>query len=250
MTSPTSTSTSSTQVDVDLRDGVAVITLNGPATRNALDRGSAQALVDACDAVDADSTVGAAIFRGANGAFCSGATRDVLRRLATATPDQAYEELSFVYEAFTRVGHLRVPTLAAIEGAAVGAGLNLALATDVRIASDQAKFISGFAPAAIHPGGGHLHLVNRSAGQQAAAAMGIFARPLTANQALAVGMVWDVVSSHELDATVREYTRFLAADPVLARALKTTLELTVRSTSVWAAAVEVERARQMWSLTR
>ena len=143
-----------------------------------------------------------------------------------------------------------MPTIARIEGAAVGAGLNLALATDLRLAADDAKLISGFAPVGIHPGGGHLHLLARAAGRQTAAALGMFARTLSGAEAKAVGLVWDAVARADLDDLVAATCAPLRRDPELARAIKASLTHTTTSLDAWAAATEVERARQMWSLTR
>src|SRR2546427_5296211 len=138
------TATGAAMVSHTVDGGIAWITLDGEATRNALDSTSADRLVAACDAIDADRTVGVAIIIGANRTFCSGAVREVLFSLAGEPAHVAYEELSRLYRSFQRVGRLTVPSVAAIDGAAVGAGLNLALAADVRIATAQSRLISGF----------------------------------------------------------------------------------------------------------
>lgn len=244
------TATDASTIELDVSKGVAVITLDSAGTRNALDAQSAAALVSVCEAIDADGSVGVAVVRGANGSFCSGAVRGVLAGLATKLPHEAYEELSALYVAFTRVGVLKVPTIACLEGAAVGAGLNLALATDLRVATYGAKLVSGFAPIGIHPGGGHLHLLDRAAGRQTASAMGVFGRSLTAIEAAEAGLVWTAVPASDIEDLLTELTAHLAADPALARALKASLGLTTASHDAWAAATEVERARQLWSLTR
>jgi enoyl-CoA hydratase len=190
------------------------------------------------------------VVTGANGTFCSGAVRGFLAELGSQPAHVGYERLGAVYRAFDRFGRLTVPTIARIEGAAVGAGLNLALAADLLLAADDARLISGFAPVGIHPGGGHLHLIARAAGRQTAAAMGMFARPLTGAQAKAAGLVWDAVPAAELDRAVDEACAPLQRDPELARAIKSSLALTTSRIDAWTAATEVERARQMWSLTR
>ena len=151
------------------------------------------ALVAACDRIDADPSIGVAVVTGAHGTFCSGAVRGFLAGLADEPAHVGYDRLGAVYRAFDRFGRLTVPTIARIEGAAVGAGLNLALAADLRLAAEDARLISGFAPVGIHPGGGHLHLLARAAGRQTAAALGMFARPLSGAEAKAVGLVWDAV---------------------------------------------------------
>lgn len=240
----------STQVGLTVADGRATITLDGPRNHNALDEKTAAAVVAACEQIDADRSVGVAVLTGANRTFCSGAVRGFLAALAAEPADRGYEALGAVYHAFDRVGRLTVPTIARIEGAAVGAGVNLAMATDLRIAAADARIISGFAAVGIHPGGGHMQLLARAAGPETSAAMSLFARPLTGAQAKQCGLVWEAVDAEQLDAEVSDACAPLQADPELARALKSTFRLTVQSRDEWAAATEVERARQMWSLTR
>ena len=220
---PTLQTAGTTQVELTVTDGAAWITLNGPRTRNALDGDSAAALVAACERIDADPSIGVAVVTGAHGTFCSGAVRGFLAQLADEPPHVGYDRLGAVYLAFDRVGRLKVPTIARIEGAAVGAGLNLALAADLLLAAEDARLISGFAPIGIHPGGGHLHLLARAAGRQTAAALGVFARPLTGTEAKARGLVWDAVPRADLDQAVTDACAPLRADPELARALKASL---------------------------
>jgi enoyl-CoA hydratase len=239
-----------TRIELSVERGLARITLDGPRTRNALEPVSAAALVEACDAVDADESVGVLVITGAGGAFCSGAVRGFLLGIGEQPPSVGYELMGSVYAAFERVGRMAVPTLARIEGGAVGAGLNLALATDLRIAADDALLRSGFARLGVHPGGGHLHLLERAANRQVAAALGVFAQELTGRQAKERGLVWDAVPAAELDAVVEAACASLRDDPALARALKRSLELTTAPAERWAAASEVERARQLWSLGR
>ena len=250
MTIPIPPTDGATRVDLTVDGGAAWITLDGRRTRNALDESSASALVEACERVDRDPSIGVVVVTGAHGTFCSGAVRGFLADLADQPAHVGYERLGAVYRAFDRVGRLSVPTIARVEGAAVGAGLNLALVADLRLAADDAVLISGFAPVGIHPGGGHLHLIDRIAGRQAAAALGMFARTLSGAEAKARGLVWDAVPRADLDRAVAEAAAPLRADPELARAIKASLVLTTSPLDAWAAATEVERARQMWSLTR
>jgi enoyl-CoA hydratase len=239
-----------TRVELAVVDGAAWITLDGPRTRNALDESAAAELIAVCDDIDADPGVGVAVITGTDPAFCSGADTAVLDRLRSARADDMYDALDTLYAAFRRVGAMTVPTVAAVNGAAVGAGFNLALAADLRIASDDATFVSGFAKIGMHPGGGHLHLLDRAGGLRLAAAAAVFARPLTAAHAVATGLAWAAVPKHELRLVVTESIAHLAADPELARALAATLRRTVSDPATWDRAVEIERARQMWSLSR
>jgi len=239
-----------TQVQLDIEEGVAWITLDGPKRRNALDRFAAADLIAACDRIDGEPSVGAAVITGAGKAFCSGADTELLDELRTSKADEIYDGLDMLYAGFRRFGALTVPTLAAVNGAAVGAGLNLALAADLRIAADTAVFVSGFAAIGIHPGGGHLHLLARASSATTAAAAGVFAQPIRAERAVATGLAWTAVPLRDLRSSALGLVRHLAADPSLARALAADLHRTVLDAARWDRAVEVERARQMWSLTR
>jgi enoyl-CoA hydratase len=239
-----------TRIDLKVADGVAWITLDGPARRNALDRAAVAELIAACDAIDADATVGVAVVTGAGSAFCSGGDTSALERIRTVPLEVRKEELGALYAGFRRFGALAVPTVAAINGPAVGAGLNLALAADLRMMTTKAFLVSGFSKVAIHPGGGHLHLLARAAGASAAAAMGLFAQPMSAAQAVACGVAWAAVEPAELRSTVAGMIGHLAADPELARALAADLLRTVLDTDAWDRAVEFERERQAWSFGR
>lgn len=241
---------SSTTIDLRVTNGIAWVTLDGAATKNALDAVAADALTAACDAIDHDASVGAAIFTGSGSAFCSGADTTVLNTLRSAKADEIYEGLDTLYAAFRRVGKLEVPTIAAVNGAAVGAGVNLALATDLRIFATGARFISGFSKIGLHPGGGHLHLLARVGGHGTAAAAGVFAQPIDADAALRTGVAWAVAPPEQLRETAERAGAHLAADPALARALAATLRRTATDDAAWERCIEIERARQMWSLTR
>src|ERR1700744_791144 len=162
-------------IDLEVHNGIAFITLNAPATRNALNNELADQFVAACDVADRDPAVGAAVIAGAGGTFCSGAERGHLDEVGQdPVEDRRYTSLGGIYRAFTRVGQMQVPTIAAVRGAAVGAGINLMLATDLRIVAEDARLISGFLRIGVHPGGGHFGLLAGRAGSEAAAAMGNF----------------------------------------------------------------------------
>jgi enoyl-CoA hydratase len=183
-----------TTVQLEVTDGVAVITLDGPGTRNSLDTATADHLVEACDRIDADLTIGAAVIRGANGTFCSGGDRAVLARAGEdPAEDSRYDGIGRIYAAFHRFGTLGVPTVAAASGSAVGAGTNLLLAADLAVVAHDLRIIGGFARAGIHPGGGHFTLVDRRGGRAAAAALGLFDEELSGIRAAELGVAWTSV---------------------------------------------------------
>jgi enoyl-CoA hydratase len=144
-----------------------------------------------------------------------------------------------------------VPTVAAIRGAAVGAGVNLALATDMRIVSDTAKLIPGFDKIGIHPGGGHITLLRRQGGRETAAALALFGESVSGQRAAEIGLAWASVPDDQVEDRAVQLASRPARDPELARRLSETYRIeTVGPTLSWSAAIEVERAAQMWSLRR
>ena len=241
---------SASTIDVAIHDGIAWITVNGVDTKNSLDETSVVQMIDACERIDADATVGVAIVTGADGAFCSGAHTSVLAGLHGKTDQEIRKGLGRIYEAFTRVGQLKVPTLALINGAAVGAGVNLAMVCDIRVCADQAIFASGFARLGIHPGGGHLNLIARATDYSTAAALGVFAQKIDGPRAAEIGLVWKSVPQSELHSTGLDMVSHLAADPDLARELIKSLRETANPSVGWLDALEIERERQIWTFAR
>ena len=232
-------------------DGVATITLTAPDRRNALSIEMSRELIDAVRTVDEDPAVGALVVTGGRH-FCAGAVRSVLADTGRdPVEDEAYRNLETVYRAFTTIGEVGVPTIAAIRGAAVGAGLNLALATDLRIVSRTARLLPGFAQIGIHPGGGHFTLLNRVAGREAAAAMGLFGAEVDGDRAVALGLAWAAYDDAEVEQRAHEVAARVAADPELARRMVRSFRRQTTPGGVpWDVAVELERAPQMWSLRR
>ena len=148
-------------------------------------------IVAAMDAFEADDAVGAVVVTGTPPAFCAGAN---LGNLADA--DGA--SLGNVYEGFLRIARSPLPTLAAVNGAAVGAGMNLALGCDVRLAARRARFDTRFLQIGLHPGGGHTWMFRRIAGPQAAMAAVVFGEVLDGAEAERVGLVYRCVDDDAL----------------------------------------------------
>lgn len=240
------------EITIQRADGVATITLVAPARRNALTREMAGELIAACEEVDADATVGAVVVRGAEGFFCAGGDRETL---AAAGRDPAAPEnwdgLGAVYRSFARVGELEPPTVAAIRGGAVGAGVNLAFATDLRVVARDARIVSGFLPIGLHPGGGHGVLLGRTGQREAVAAMALFGERIDGARAAELGLAWAAVEDGEVEGLATELARRAGADPELARRTARSMRTELGPPALpWPAALELERASQMWSLRR
>lgn len=183
---------------VDVADRVATITVNDPDRRNAVTAEISAALRAAIDAVEADTDVHAVVVTGAGKAFCAGAD-------LTALGEAAEEGLRVIYDGFLALADCILPTVAAVNGAAVGAGLNLALAADVRIAGPAALFDPRFQKLGIHPGGGATWMLQRGVGPQVARAALLFGKRFDAQEALRYGLAFDaaddpVAAAQELAA--------------------------------------------------
>lgn len=228
-----------TAVHTSITERVAVLTLAYPERRNALGIELSAKLVDAVHAAQADEGVGAIVITGEDPAFCAGGDLD---ELATADP----ATLHTVYAGFLAVAQCPLPTIAAVNGAAVGAGLNLALAADLRLAGPRARFDSRFLQLGLHPGGGYTWMVQRVLGPQGAAALTLFGEAVDATEAARIGLVHRVVDD-VVGAAVELGARAAAANRELVIATKGTLALTAGMDSQ-AAAVEVEVRAQAESV--
>lgn len=169
----------------DVRDHVAVITVNDPDRRNAVTEEMSAQLSDAVRRAETDDTVHAVVVTGAGKAFCAGADLSALGAAAR-------EGLERIYAGFMAVGRCQLPTIAAVNGAAVGAGMNLALAADVRIAGPQALFDPRFQKLGIHPGGGATWMLQRAVGPQVARAALLFGMRFNAEEAVRYGLALSV----------------------------------------------------------
>lgn len=155
-----------------------------------------------------------------------------------------------MYEGFLAVANCELPTIAAVGGAAVGAGLNLALAADVRIAGPRAKFVARFLELGLHPGGGMTWMLQRAVGAQRAAAMTLFGEVLDAEAAASAGLVLRTVDGdHDaLLGTALAFARPAVEAPrELVLATKRSMRRT-RTDIAHAEAVDVELAPQLESV--
>jgi enoyl-CoA hydratase len=231
------------EVLTDITDGVAVVTLDAPDRRNALTLPMVAEITAALDAVEADPGVGAIVVTGAAPAFCAGADLSHLG-------DSQREGLLAIYEGFLRIGRSPLPSVAAVNGAAVGAGVNLALVCDVIVAGAAARIDTRFLALGLHPGGGHTWMLQRRVGPQAAAAMVLFGEVLDGARAAEVGLAWSCVPDDRLLDTARDLAAVAASAPrdLVARIRQTMLD--VRSIDDHAEAVERELEPQVWSINQ
>jgi len=217
-------------LEVEVVGGVGLLRLNDPGRRNALSAPLVGEIVAAVAELDArivllkhnqQELVGGGDIRAYN------ANVPVINGLIARSP---------------------LPTIAAVNGAAVGAGMNLALGCDVRLAGRSGRFDTRFLQLGLHPGGGHTWMLQRIAGAQAAAAALLFGEVLDGEAAERAGLVWRCVDDDDLLEGALAMARRCAEGPhELARRIKATLRRQA-AVSTSADAVEVELGEQLWSL--
>ena len=227
---------------VAVSEGVARITLDDPARRNILSADLVAELNAAFDDLERRDDVTAVVITGAGRAFCAGADLADLRAAAEGDPTGVRR----VYGGFDRVRRSPLVTIAAVNGPAVGAGLNLALVCDLRVAAASAWFDCRFLRIGLHPGGGHLRMLHQLVGPQAAAAMVLCGQRLDATAAQAVGLVLTTAPDDQLLDTADALARQAAAAP-RALVLLTKKSLHEEADLTTEQAMELEEERQMWS---
>ena len=236
----------SATLHVERRDAVVVLTLDDPERRNALSPELVPTIVATMAELNDDPACGAVVVTGAGKAFCSGADLSNLLAL-TAAEGGDPTEVRKIYDGFLAFRDSPLPTIAAVNGPAVGAGFNLALACDVRLTTPAARFDTRFAQIGLHPGGGHVHMLDRLAGPQTTAAMALFGERVDGERAVALGLAWRCVAP---EALVDEAVAMAARAAAVPRALMAAVKATVTE-APWHAdfesAVQVELRRQAWS---
>jgi 2-(1,2-epoxy-1,2-dihydrophenyl)acetyl-CoA isomerase len=214
--------TDTSPVLTDRHDAVQTITLNQPARFNALSDAMLAALGDALRAADRDAGVRAIVLTGAGKGFCSGA--DLTGFNMNDGPLDLGESLRTSFNPVTlRLRSTEKPVLAAINGVAAGAGLSLALACDLRYAAASARLVLAFVRIGLVPDAGSMYFLPRLVGAGKALEMAWTGDPMSADEALAAGLVNRVLP----DEQVLSYTQELAAR--LARGPAKTLGLIKRA---------------------
>jgi 2-(1,2-epoxy-1,2-dihydrophenyl)acetyl-CoA isomerase len=201
---------------VEDRDRVRTILLNRPEKLNALTDQLANEMIDAIEAADRDDDVNVILLTGAGRGFCAGL--DLTQRLSGTPPTVApsrwerLDDLGWVGRQALVITRASKPVVAAINGAAAGAGLSIALAADVRVMAQGARITSGYARRGLNPDGGMSWFLPRIVGSTLAADLIFTARDVTADEALATGIVAAVYPDDEFRERAHAYAAGLAAN--------------------------------------
>ena len=227
---------------VEKKSGYAVVTLNDPDRRNVFTLAMSARLHEIFDDLEADESVNAVVITGAGKGFSSGGHLDEL--LENPGP----EGMRKIYAGFVRIANSRLATIAAVNGAAVGAGMNALLVCDVVIAGESARFDSRFLQIGLGPGGGHTWRLRNNIGLQATKAMVLFGEVLDGRRAAEVGLAWKCVSDEELlvEAEALAVKAANAPRELLFRT-KETIHKTLAITDS-EAAIDNELDTQVWSM--
>ncbi len=215
-------------IRLDIEDNLAVLTLNRPDVMNALNALMRAELLHAVR--EAGQTARALVITGEGRAFCSGQDLGDRANVANINLERTLRD---EYEPLLRaIYDCPVPSIAAVNGAAAGAGANIALAADVVIASESAVFLQAFARIGLIPDAGGTYWMPRSMGFAKAMGTALFAEPVSARQAADWGMIWEAVPDEEFPAHWRARAEKLASGPTFAfasakRALRETFRHTL-----------------------
>jgi enoyl-CoA hydratase/carnithine racemase len=209
-------------------DGVVTLTMNRPDQRNTLSgEGQHEDFIKACGRIEADETVRCVILTGAGSAFSAGGNVKDMRDRKGLSAGTPYEIRNNYRRGIQRIPlslyNLDVPTIAAVNGPAIGAGCDLATMCDIRIASDRAKFAESFVRLGIIPGDGGAWLLPRIVGLSKAAELAFTGDTIDAAEALACGLASKVVPHDSLMDEARALAGRIARNP--AHALRMTKKL-------------------------
>lgn len=205
-----------TKIILQKQAAVAILTLNDPDQLNAMDVAMGQEFSRALDDIARDSQVRAVVLTGAGRAFSSGGNLAMLKAMMGKDGAANSRALRKFYPLFLKVRDIPQPVIAAINGAAVGAGFCMALACDIRYAADTAKLGANFARIGLAPGMAGTYLTTRLAGPQAAAEILLTGRLFSAAEAQALGLVNKVVAADELLAQALETAAAIAGNGPIA----------------------------------
>lgn len=226
----------------EVRDNIALITLNNPDKRNMLTIEVCKQIVDYVAQAEQHPEVKALIVTGTGRAFCAGG------QLTDLTPNQ--EILETIYSGFLSIANCSLPTIAAINGPAVGAGFNMAVGCDVRIVTQQARFEPRFFGLGLHPGGGNTWMLRQLVNWNTAAGMLLFSQSLSGQEAVEKGLAWKCV---EADKLLDEAFAFTVNIRELPKELLLRTKQTLRQaggTNSHREMLDIETTEQIWSINQ
>jgi 2-(1,2-epoxy-1,2-dihydrophenyl)acetyl-CoA isomerase len=198
-------------LELDVRNGVAQITLNRPEAGNALNLKLAQELLRAVMRCDEESEVRAVVLAGAGRMFCVGGDLRSFTEQGEQLSHHLKEVTTYLHAAVSRMARMDPPVVAAVHGAAAGAGLSLTCACDLVVATESARFSMAYTKAGLTPDGSSTYYLPRLVGLKRATELALTNRELTAQEAVDWGIVTRMVPDDDLSEYATELASQLAA---------------------------------------
>jgi 2-(1,2-epoxy-1,2-dihydrophenyl)acetyl-CoA isomerase len=196
--------------------GLAIITLNRPERANAVDAGMARALRGATERLSGEMGVRAVLLRAEGKMFCAGGDLVAFAAEGAGAPAYVAGVVRDLHAALEALRGLPAPVVAAVHGAAAGAGFGLAMAADIVIVGEDARFLMAYTKAGVTPDGGTSWILPRLVGLRRALDLTFRNTPVNAREALALGLVSEVVGVGALEARALQVARELASGPTAA----------------------------------
>jgi enoyl-CoA hydratase len=206
---------------LEVTDGIALLTLNQPARRNAMSERMGEELAEALRGVQAREDARVLVLAGAGESFCAGGDLALIEANTRRDTEARRQVMRAYYDRYLSLLRLEIPTIAALHGHAVGGGLALALACDLRYAAEDARLSVNFARLGLHPGMASTWTLPRAVGPARALELFYTGRVVSGREAEAMGLVNRSVPRAELMATALETARTIAGgSPLVVRMLK------------------------------
>jgi len=223
-----------TDLQYEKRGQVALITLDRPESRNAYSEAMVDSLVAAIDAAAEDADIRCAVLTGAGKAFCAGGDLKKMQQdsgmFSGGPAELRGRYLTGIHKIPRRIARFEKPLIAAVNGPAMGAGLDLACMCDVRVASERAKFGSAFINVGLVPGDGGAYFLTRAVGLSRALEMMLTGRAVDAQEALSMALAHELAAPEALmDVAMARAEALCAKAPVALRLAKRATYLAIHS---------------------
>lgn len=203
-------------LNLEIDDGVAYVTLERPEAGNAINAGMARDLMGAALRCDEDPAVRAVVLSGSGRMFCAGGDLKTFSQYGDDLPRHMKEVTTYLHAAVSRFARMDAPLIAAVHGAAAGAGFSLALACDIVLADETARFTLGYSKVGLTPDGSSTYFLPRLVGFRRAMELALTGRVLSAQEAQEWGIATRVLSEGDLSSEAAELATQLAAGPTAA----------------------------------
>jgi 2-(1,2-epoxy-1,2-dihydrophenyl)acetyl-CoA isomerase len=200
----------------DVASGIATITLNRPDAANAMNPTMARELSDIAIRCDDSPDIRAVVIRGSGKMFCAGGDLGVFAEAGDNVSAVIKEMAGDLHMGISRLTRMNAPVIAAVNGTAAGAGFSLAIAADLVISVDTAKYVMAYTNAGLSPDGSSTYFTPRRIGDRRARELMLTNRVLSAAEALDWGLINQVVSKDDFDETVGKLAASIAEGPTLA----------------------------------